>query len=297
MRVFVTGGTGFVGHELVSQLLAAEHEVICLARPGSEGKLARHDRLRIQPGDAVSGDGLDQGMAGCDAVIHLVGIIREFPARGITFEKLHVQATERVVAACSRNGIRRYLHMSANGTRPDAVSPYHRTKWQAEELVRNANLDWTIFRPSLIYGPGDQFVNMLADQVRKLPLVPVIGDGSYRMSPVAVQDVACSFVRALERPQTIGQCHHCGGPGSLSYNEILDTIGRVLGKNRVGKLHNPVGLLRPLVSLLEGFSAFPLTRSQMTMLLEGNEVDPAAWAQAFDIDPVPFEEGIRAYLK
>ncbi|RMF73352.1 MAG: NAD-dependent epimerase/dehydratase family protein, partial [Alphaproteobacteria bacterium] len=147
MRVFVTGGTGFVGRELVNQLLAAEHEVICLARPGSEGKLARHDRLRIQPGDAVSGDGLAQGMAGCDAVIHLIGIIRAFPARGITFDKLHVQATERVVAACRKNGIRRYLHMSANGTRPDAVSPYHQTKWRAEERVRQSELDWTIFRP------------------------------------------------------------------------------------------------------------------------------------------------------
>ncbi|RME38486.1 MAG: complex I NDUFA9 subunit family protein, partial [Deltaproteobacteria bacterium] len=92
------------------------------------------------------------------------------------------------------------------------------------------------------------------------------------------------------------QCYHCGGPNSLSYNEILDIIGRVLGKKSVRKLHHPVGLLRPLVGLLEGFSAFPLTRSQMTMLLEGNEVDPTAWAKDFDIDPIPFEEGIRAYL-
>lgn len=296
MRVFVTGGTGFVGRQVVGRLLAAGHEVVCLVRSGSQRKLAPHPKLLCHPGDVTLPASLGGGLDGCDAVIHLVGIIREFPRRGVTFERLHRDATANIVQAAERAGIRRYLHMSANGTREGAVSPYHRTKWLAEEIVRASNLAWTIFRPSLIYGPGDQFVNMLAGQIRRLPLVPVIGDGNYRMSPVAVEDVARGFVRALERPDTSGHIYHCGGPESLSYNELLDIIGMVLDR-RVRRLHHPVGLLRPLVGLLESIPAFPLTRSQLTMLLEGNEVDPGPWSTAFDIDPIPFEQGIRRYLK
>ena len=134
-----------------------------------------------------------------------MGIIREVPSRGVTFSRLHFEATRNMVEAANSQGVKRFLQMSANGTRPQAESPYHRTKWQAEEAVRDSELEWTIFRPSLIFGPEDEFVNMLAGLVRKLPLVPVIGNGRYRMTPVAVQDVARSFVAALEKKETVGQ--------------------------------------------------------------------------------------------
>ncbi len=215
MRVFITGGTGFVGSEVVRQLLAAGHTARCLVREGSEGKLPIREGVEIHFGDVLDPASLEKGVAGCQAVIHLVGIIREFPARGITFERLHHLATANMVAAATAGGVKRYLQMSANGTRKDAASPYHRSKWDAEQAVRTSTLDWTIFRPSLIYGRGDAFVSMLAGLVRKLPVVPVLGDGRYRMSPVAVEDVAAGFVGALERPETAGQAYHCCGPAGL----------------------------------------------------------------------------------
>jgi NADH dehydrogenase len=297
MKVFLTGGTGFVGSEVLRQLVVAGHTVRCLVRPGSEKNLAAHEGVQIHPGDATEPDTLEEALDGCDAVIHLVGIIREFPGRGITFEKLHFEATRNVVAEAEVQRVKRFVHMSANGTREKAVSSYHRTKWRAEETVRKSSLSWTIFRPSIIFGPGDAFVNMLADMVRKLPVMPVIGDGRYRMSPVAVEDVAASFVRSLALPETIGRTFHCCGPVSYSYNEVLDLIGEALGKSRVSKVHQPVGLMKPVVSLLENFSAFPLTTSQMTMLLEGNECDPKEWAEVFGIAPKSFPQGIRSYLK
>jgi NADH dehydrogenase len=297
MRVFLTGGTGFVGSEVLRQLLEAGHAVRCLVRPGSEKKLAGKMGVEIRQGDATEADTLKNVLAGCDAVIHLVGIIREFPARDITFEKLHFEATRNMVAAAEVQGVTRYLQMSANGTRPDADCPYHRTKWRAEESVRKSALSWTIFRPSLIFGPQDAFVNLIAGLMRKLPVMPVIGDGRDRMSPVAVEDVAASFVRALSLPETIGRTFHCCGPGRYSYDEVLDLIGEALGKKSVPKLHHPVGLMKPVVALLEGIPAFPITTSQMTMLLEGNECDPKEWAEAFGITPKPFAEGIWEYLK
>lgn len=297
MKIFVTGGTGFVGQEVIQQLLKADHDVICLARGGSAQKLEQHPRLSFHKGDATLPESLKKGLEGCDAVIHLIGIIREFPGKGITFDRLHTQATTNMVDAAENAGIKRFLHMSANGTREGAVSPYHQTKWAAEQAVRSANLEWTIFRPSLIYGVGDQFVNMLADLIRKLPIVPVIGDGQYRMSPVAVEAIAASFVDALARPATIGKVFHCGGLQSLSYDEILDLIGRAMGKDKVAKLHHPILFMRPVVALMESIPQFPLTSSQLTMLLEGNEVDPQEWTSAFDLHLDNFYDGICSYLK
>ncbi|MEJ2199950.1 MAG: complex I NDUFA9 subunit family protein [Desulfuromonadaceae bacterium] len=293
MRVFLTGSTGFVGREILSQLLGAGHIVRCLVRPGSEKKLPQHPQIEIRFGDATDASSLDCALEECNAAIHLIGIIREFPNRGITFGKLHIETTRNLLDAARTQGVRRLLHMSANGTRANAVSPYHQSKWQAEEAVRSSTLDWTIFRPSLIFGAQSEFVTMLADLIRKLPVVPVFGDGRYRMNPVALEEVARSFVSALQRPETIGRIYHCGGAKSYSYDEVLDAFGRALGKGRVVKIHQPLCLMKPIVSLLESIPAFPITSCQLTMLLEGNECDPQPWSSAFDIEPTSLEEGLR----
>lgn len=294
MKVFLTGATGFVGNEVLRQLVAAGHEVRALVREGSEGKLAVLDNVEVHHGDATDPATLAGALVGCDAVIHLIGIIREFPDRGVTFERLHVEATGNVLAAAQEQGVRRYLHMSSNGTGPTGTTGYHRTKWQAEVAVRGSGLDWTIFRPSLIFGPGGEFVSMLADLIRKTPLVPVIGDGKYRMQPVAVAQVAESFVRALNMPETIGQTYHLGGGESYSYDEILELTGRALGHEHVHKAHQPLFMVKPMVKLMEHSEHFPVTSEQMEMLLQGNVCDTTAWTTTFGIAPVSYAEGIGA---
>lgn len=296
MNVFVTGGTGFVGNEVIRHLLAAGHNVHCLVRIGSEDKLPHKKELSIHFGDTDDFESLKKGMDSCDAVIHLVGIIREFPGKGITFEKLHTIATRSVIQATIDSGISRYLQMSANGTRANAKTGYHQSKWQAEEAVRASKLDWTIFRPSLIYGKGGEFIGMMSNLIRKLPVVPVIGDGQYRMQPVDVKQVALSFVKALSRPETIGKTYHLGGKNSYSYDEIIDIFGKALGKKSVNKLHHPLMLMKPAVKLLQSIPQFPLASDQLTMLLEGNVCDPDEWAKAFDIEPEDFSEGLKNCL-
>jgi uncharacterized protein YbjT (DUF2867 family) len=294
MKVFVTGGSGFVGSEVLRQLLAAGHEVRALVRPGSQGKLAGQDGVELHPGDAVEAASLAGALAGCAAVIHLVGIIREFPAKGITFELLHPGATGNLLAAAREQGVSRYLQMSANGTGPTATCGYHRSKWRAEEAVRASGLDWTIFRPSLIFCKGGEFVTMLADLIRKLPVVPVLGDGQYRMQPVAVTEVAQSFVRALEMPETIGQTYHLGGGESYSYDEILDLTGKAIGRGHVTKAHQPLFMVKPMIKLLEHSAHFPITSDQLEMLLQGNVCDTTAWAATFGIQPASYAEEIGA---
>jgi uncharacterized protein YbjT (DUF2867 family) len=297
MRVFIAGGTGFVGQELISQLIAAQHRVVALVRPGSATKLSQSEWVTMHPGDATRPESLQNGLLECDAVINLIGIIREFPRQGITFEQLHHQATINLVKAAQTQGVRQFLQMSANGTRADAVTKYHQTKWAGEEAVRKSGLDWTIFRPSLIFGRHDQFVNMLAGLIKKLPLVPVLGDGHYKMTPVAVENVANGFVRALDQPAQAARLYHCGGPQDLSYNEILDLIGRALGKMQIAKLHQPLILMKPVIALMESIPQFPISRGQLTMLLEGNCCDPSPWTAAFEIELIPFYAGICGYLQ
>ena len=293
MKIFISGGTGFVGGHLRMALLERGHQLRLLVhgRKEQEGP-----GVELVEGDVTRPETFAGAAQGCDAVINLVGIIREFPGRGITFEKHHVEATRAMVATARQAGIKRYLQMSALGTRPHATSDYHRTKFRAEEIVRASGLDWTIFRPSLIFGPGDAFVNMLAGFIKSLPAVPVIGDGNYRLQPISVDDVASCFAMALDMPDTAGKTYELCGRDRFTYNDMLDAIGKVLGRSRVSKIHNPLGFMRLIVPVLQGIPFFPLTMDQITMLIEEN-IGEMNWTETFGFEPQGFVEGIGRYLK
>ena len=297
MKVFVAGGTGFVGAAMVNHLAAAGHELVLLARTPSAVDAPRG--ARVVPGDVFSPD-LAENMGGCDAAINLIGIIRQFPARGITFEKLHVEAARVMVDAMKKAGVRRYLHMSANGARPDGISLYHRTKSRAEAYVKSSGLDWTIFRPSLIFGdPGEkiEFCKQLYLNFRAAPVIPMFGNGNYRLQPVHVADVARAFAAAAEKPETAGRIFHLGGDVTYSYREILNMIFLGAGKQPRPKLPVPWFLARPFVALLGRFPAFPATAEQIDMLLEGNTIAENDFKNTFGIAPIPFTVENLAYLK
>lgn len=292
MKVFLTGGTGFVGSELLRQLVATGHDVRVLVREGSEGKLTATEKVELHSGDVTDAASLVGALEGCKAVIHLVGIIREFPGRGVTFKRIHVEGTRNILEACQEQGVSRYLHMSSNGTRERSNTRYHCTKWQAEELVRDSTLDWTIFRPSIIFGPGSEFVTMLAELIRRIPVVPVIGDGQYRMQPVALEQVAASFVKALEMSETTGATYHLGGGESYSYDKILDLTAQALGKRKATKVHQPLFMIKPMIKMMQGCEHFPITNDQLTMLVEGNVCDTGDWTQTFGLKPLSYAEGV-----
>lgn len=293
MRIFMSGGTGFIGGHLRRALLTKGHSIRLLVHKRGDGIEQEVEQVE---GDITLPETLAAAVRGCDATINLVGIIREFPGRGMTFARLHVAGTRNLLEAAKAAGIRRHLQMSALGTRPNATSNYHRSKFQAEELVRGSGLDYTTFRPSIVFGPKDDFVNKLAGYIRSYPAVPVIGDGKYRLQPISADDVARCFVQALEMPQTVGKTFELCGPDRLAYNELLDTIGRVLGKQRVRKLPNPLCIMRVVVPLLQGLSFFPITMDQILMLVEENICD-GSWRETFNFEPERFEAGIARYLR
>ncbi|QXE86071.1 complex I NDUFA9 subunit family protein [Geomonas nitrogeniifigens] len=294
MLIFLAGGTGFVGGHVREALLARGHSLRLLVHRRSLGSVEPDVEEIV--GDVTRPETFEEAVAGCDATINLVGIIREFSGRGVTFQRLHVEATGNILAAAKKGKVRRHLQMSALGTSADSTARYFKSKYQAEEQVRRSGLDYTIFRPSIIFGPKDDFINMLAGYMRTFPAMPVIGDGEYQLQPISADDVARCFADSLEKPETIGQEYDLCGPDRYTYNALLDIIGRVLGKSHVAKIRNPLSLMRLVVPFFEGFSFFPITSDQIAMLVEGSTCD-GSWRRTFHFEPVNFEAGIRSYLK
>ncbi|HEY3169690.1 MAG TPA: complex I NDUFA9 subunit family protein [Thermoanaerobaculia bacterium] len=301
MRVLVTGGTGFVGTHLVNTLLRRGHSVAVLARQPDRARNRYNRPVERCRGDVLDPASLPRAVAGRDAVIHLVGIINEKKAQ--TFDRMHREAVENVVGVLQATGVRRLLHMSAMGVSEDAPSEYGRSKAAGEKVVRGSGLDWTIFRPSIVFGPGDGFVSLLAPIVTKNPVfIPVIGAGTTRFQPVSVYDVARVFSDSLEKPETIGRAFELGGPEILTLNEIYREIATVLGKRRKPLVHFPLWWGRLLARFFESLARRewiadpPLTRDQLKSLSRDNVADVSETIDVFDGEWKEFRAGLREYL-
>lgn len=301
MRVFVTGGTGYVGRNVLRALLSAGHTPIALVRRQSIAKLPvdLHGKIEIVNGNVNTSESYLTQLGSCEAVINLLGIIREFPGKGITFYDAHVRCTQSLLDASKKAGTRRFLQMSALGVHGDACTGYQRTKFEAEQLLQTAGVDWTIFRPSLIVrheeAGCENFITMLRSLLTMLPfVVPVLGSGDYRFQPVAVDDVAAGIVRALMTPASVGKIYDVAGSERFSFNELLDIVGAGLGIKKL-KIHQPLWSMKIMAALLGGFSFFPISHDQIIMLEEESVTD--AWQPFFtdfNIAPIPVRTVIGA---
>jgi uncharacterized protein YbjT (DUF2867 family) len=296
MKVLLTGGTGYVGQDLREKLRSHGHQVRLLVRRESAHKVPAGSEFEVVLGDVLDSHACLRAVDGCDAVVHLVGIIREFPHEGTTYEAMHTEATFNVLDAARRMGVDRFVHMSALGARADAPSRYHTTKFEAESMVRNSDLRWTIFRPSVIFGPGSDFIRQIVDLVHR-PLVPIVDGGKALLQPVSLDNVTGAMARSLLMPETRGQAYDAGGPDRIRFRDLVDRISEHY------RLHpNTMKIssvfMKPVVRLLQRFDSFPLTVDQLEMLIEDNICDTGAFEAAFDFEGLDsFEAALPSLLE
>ena len=300
--LFVTGGSGFVGSAVLDELVSRGYSAHALV---SKKPIAdRGGKVTSFTSDLFDAAALDHAIAGCDAAIHLVGIIREKPSARMTFDRIHNQGTRAVVDAARRAGLKRYVHMSALGARPHADSEYHKSKWEGEESVRASGLNWTIFRPSMIHGPHGEFMKMEAAWAKKQQMpflfMPYFGSGllglggSGKIQPIYVGDIARAFVDSIEKPATVRQTYDLVGPDVMDWPTMHKMVASVLtGKNRA-TMPIPAWYAKAIANIAPA-AWLPFNRAQVIMSQEDNVADIAPAEIAFGWKPRSFAATLTAY--
>lgn len=318
--ICVTGASGFVGRHVVRELLSRGHTVRVLVRDQAKADdvLGRHEALSTVVGDILDRTALDRLAQGSDACIHLVGIIRE-RSGGQTFDRMHVRATDAIVDACTRADIRRFVHMSALGVGAEGVCAYQRSKYEAELIVRASDLEWTIFRPGLIHGPGGEMTALIADWVRgkglpgaflpyftrgvedkRVILGPVHREVP-SMAPVGVEDVAWCFVEALQREATIGEIYNVAGPDVMTFPQLLlkfrDAVpGAKEHLQPRGIPAEPAALGARIASMMKLDALTPFDEGMARMGAQDSYAALEKLEAHFGRTPAPFDLGYAASL-
>ncbi|MDQ2918228.1 MAG: complex I NDUFA9 subunit family protein [Pseudomonadota bacterium] len=291
-RVLLTGGTGFVGSHLVAKLSAAGHDVVVLTR---RRERARHllllPTVRVIEADVNEPAALARYTRDVTAAINLVGVLHEHGRD--TFERAHVELPRALVAACRHAGVSRILHMSALGASPAAASRYLRSKAAGETLIAESGLAWTIFRPSVVFGRDDTFLNLFAKLAQWFPVIPLAGANA-RFQPIFVGDVAACFARALVDDETIGARYQLCGPKAYTLEELVRYVAQTSGHPR------PIAALGPALSdlqarVMERLPGPLLTRDNLASMQHDN-VCERPFPPQFGIAPAALEAIAPEYL-
>ena len=298
MRIVVTGGTGFIGREVVKHLLQTPgHEVVVTSRDP-----AKRDPFggRVEKAQAFSGDALSLGKAftRADVVVHAIQFPNhpvEQPSRGRSYMEVDGKGTEVAVAAARRAGVRRFVYFSGAGAGQGRPQPWFRAKDRAEAAIRQSGMEHTIFRPSWIYGPGDRSMNRFVAFCRYLPVVPVIGDGKTRVDPVHVGDVAHAAAEAVRREDAKDNVFEIGGPERLTMDEIIRTVQKVLGRRRP-LLHHPVPLMKVLTLPMLLLPEPILSPGAVDFVSQEVAIDPRPAFAYFGFPFRRLEDGLREYI-
>jgi uncharacterized protein YbjT (DUF2867 family) len=291
--IVIFGGTGFVGRHLVAQLVADGHSIVVPSRNRSmQRELHVVPQARVVDANVHAEDELRDMLKGAQAAINLVGILNERGRDGRGFEAAHIGFTEKVIAACHASGTRRLLQMSAlNAGR--GKSHYLRTRGDAEARVKASGLDWTIFQPSVIFGPGDGLFQRFARLLQLAPVLP-LARANAKFAPVYVGDVADAFVRALTQPVSIGQTFELYGPDVLTLQQIVRYTAQCMGLHR-GVLPLPDALGRLQAALMDFVPGKPFSTDNF-LSLQLDSVGGIDGLHRLGIEPTPMSAIIPTLL-
>jgi NADH dehydrogenase len=299
MKVLVAGGTGFIGAAVTRELLARGHEVAVMShRPEAAAQRFPGQPVEVRAGDARYAVSLGPAVAGMEAVVSAMQFPNfpiEKPKQGFTFEEVDARGNERLVAAARDAGVQTYVYFSGAGAAPDAPKHWFRAKWQAEEAIRAGGLRYTILRPSWVYGPEDKALNRFVGFARRLPFVPVIGNGKQRLQPVFIDDVARCAADSLTLDAAASAVFEIGGPEVLTMDGVLRAMLSVMGKRRP-LLHAPAFIPRIVGALMSPLPKPPLSPDAVDFITADAVADTDGLLKAFQTTLTPLREGLATYL-
>jgi uncharacterized protein YbjT (DUF2867 family) len=291
--ILVTGGTGFVGGHVVHALRADGRDVRCLVRDRRRGERLEACGCEQAEGDVTRPESLQAAAAGCDTVVHLVGIRQGRPEQ---FQRVMRDGTRNLLTAASDAGAGRFILMSALGTTAETkdLVPYYGAKWEMEQDVKAAGLPYVIFRPSFIFGKDGGILPTFAKLARLTPVTPIIGNGRQRIQPIWADDVGAYFSKAVDLDTAIDRTFELGGPEAVTWNEFWERLKRVRGIRRPS-LHVPVGHMKLNALVTERLPGnIPLTRDLLKMLEAGdNVVTDTSAVEVFGLPLVALDEQLR----
>jgi NADH dehydrogenase len=286
MNVLVVGGTGFIGTKLCGELADRGHDVTALSRSPDETDLPAG--LRTVTGDVTAYDSIESAFEGQDAVVYLVALSPLFQTKGgRTHEKIHLGGAENTVRACEEHGVDSLVHLSALGADADGPTAYLRAKGKAERVVRESDLDWTIFRPSIVFGEGGEFVSFTRELKSTfaplVPLYPIPGGGKTPFQPIWIGNLVPMLADAVEDDEHAGETYEIGGPEVLRLADIASLVFRGQGKS-VSIVPLPMSLAKVGVILAGPLPFIPFGTDQIRSLRLDNTVEDND-ASAFGVDP------------
>jgi NADH dehydrogenase len=305
MKILVTGGTGVVGIGAVPALLRAGHQVRLLTRHAERDAASFPEGVEPFAADIADPTPMRSAVAGCDGVLHIAGIVDEDPPE-MTFQKINVDGTWHLLDAAAKSGEPFFIYVSSLGAER-GQSDYHRSKRNAEELVRRYTGPWVILRPASVYGPGDETISMLLKMVRTLPVVPMVNDGAQPFQPLWYADLARVITQVMEKPELQGQTFEIAGPDVTTTDEIIRRLAAITGRNPP-RLPVPAWLAQMGTQALDAFGAagkkliqnagvgLPINSAKLSMLLEGNVIPDArgnALSETFQVEPTSLDVGLE----
>jgi uncharacterized protein YbjT (DUF2867 family) len=290
VRVFVTGGTGFVGPHVVRRLVDDGHMVRVLEHTaGSSAGLPSQEAVLGEMTDAES---LRRAVEGQDVVVHLVALLAGSPEE---FRRVMEEGTRDLIAAARDAGVQRFVLMSALGANDETkdLVPYYHAKWQMEQDVKSSGLEHVIFRPSFVFGRGGGALQQFRRIATLAPVTPIVGPGTQRFQPIWVDDVAAYFAAGVVKPEAANRTFELGGPDVVTWNEFWSRLKQAQGMRRPS-LHVPFGLMRVQAAVFEKLPKPPVTRDQLKMLAAGDNVVTNSDAlDTFGLPLVPLDEQLR----
>ncbi|MGH8579530.1 MAG: complex I NDUFA9 subunit family protein [Gammaproteobacteria bacterium] len=296
--ITIFGGTGFLGTALVKRLLAEGSRVrVAVRDPGKAKVLLDQEsssRIEAMSADVCDRDSVAQALSGATAAVNAVGHYVE--RKGASFHEVHVRGAENLAREAGRAGVARLIHVSGIGAELGSASRYIRARAEGELAVKDAFPDATLFRLSVVFGPGDALFRSLASMIRRLPLIPLFGRGETLLQPVYVMDVADAAVAALRRTETKGMLYELGGPKAYSYRALVEFVCKETHRERL-LLPLPFQFWETAAALLGVMPNPPLTRDQVVLLKQDNTVNPSRpGLKDLGIKPTPIEKVVPLYL-